>query len=82
MAASSAAGWDSPWSRCPPGPGPVGLASTIGSRLFTPSLVVAVDIAPPRLEVAKLFGADIVVYSALQDHLQDRHGTTRASRAA
>ena len=49
------------------GAGPVGLSAMVGARLFSPSLVVAIDMAPARLEAAKLFGADVVVNNAEQD---------------
>ncbi|MGI8460004.1 MAG: zinc-dependent alcohol dehydrogenase family protein [Propionibacteriaceae bacterium] len=40
------------------GAGPVGLAAVMTAKLFSPSHVVAIDLAPARLEAAKLFGAD------------------------
>ena len=43
------------------GAGPVGLAAIMGARLFSPSHIVAVDLADSRLEAAKQFGADVVV---------------------
>jgi alcohol dehydrogenase len=49
------------------GAGPVGLSAISGARLFSPSLVVAIDLAPSRLEAAKNFGADVVVNNAEQD---------------
>jgi alcohol dehydrogenase len=45
------------------GAGPIGLASVLGAKLFTPSHVVAIDLAPSRLEAAKQFGADVVINS-------------------
>jgi alcohol dehydrogenase len=51
------------------GTGPVGLAAIIGSRLFSPSHVVAVDHADTRLDAARLFGADVVVNNASGDAL-------------
>jgi alcohol dehydrogenase len=51
------------------GAGPVGLSAIMGSRLFSPSHVVAIDMAPARLEAAKLFGADITVNNAVEDPL-------------
>lgn len=51
------------------GAGPVGLSAIMGSRLFSPSHVVAIDMAPARLEAAKLFGADITVNNAIEDPL-------------
>ena len=49
------------------GAGPVGLSAISGTRLFSPSLVVAIGTAPSRLEAAKQFGADVVVNNAEQD---------------
>ncbi|MEU8246623.1 zinc-dependent alcohol dehydrogenase family protein [Nonomuraea sp. NPDC048916] len=43
------------------GAGPIGLAAIVTAQLFTPSHIVAVDLAPSRLEAAKQFGADVVV---------------------
>ncbi|GGV63558.1 alcohol dehydrogenase [Streptomyces thermoviolaceus subsp. apingens] len=42
------------------GAGPVGLAAIATSRLFAPERVVAVDVAPTRLETARKLGADVV----------------------
>ena len=49
------------------GSGPVGLSAIMGARLYSPSHVVAVDLADARLEAAKAFGADITVNPARQD---------------
>jgi alcohol dehydrogenase len=43
------------------GAGPIGLAAITTAQLYSPSLIVAVDLAAPRLEAAKLFGADVTV---------------------
>ena len=43
------------------GAGPIGLAAIMGARLFSPSHIVAIDLADSRLEAAKQFGADITV---------------------
>ena len=51
------------------GTGPVGLAAIIGSRLFSPSHIVAVDHADARLDAARLFGADLVINNASGDPL-------------
>ena len=34
-------------------PGPIGLAAITGARLFSPSHIVAIDLADARLEAAK-----------------------------
>ena len=49
------------------GAGPIGLAAIMGARLFSPSHIVAIDLADSRLEAAKQFGADVVVNNARED---------------
>ncbi|MDA8279560.1 MAG: zinc-dependent alcohol dehydrogenase family protein [Actinomycetota bacterium] len=51
------------------GAGPVGLSAIMGARLFSPSHIVAIDMASSRLEAAKQFGADIVVNNTIEDAL-------------
>ncbi|HLK01383.1 MAG TPA: alcohol dehydrogenase catalytic domain-containing protein [Streptosporangiaceae bacterium] len=51
------------------GAGPIGLSAITGARLFSPSHIVAVDLADTRLEAAKQFGADVTVNSAKEDPL-------------
>src|SRR5690242_17311432 len=51
------------------GAGPIGLSAIMGSRLFSPSHIVAIDMADARLEAAKSFGADIVVNNSREDAL-------------
>lgn len=43
------------------GAGPIGLAAITTAGLLSPSHIVAIDLAPSRLEAAKRFGADVVV---------------------
>jgi alcohol dehydrogenase len=43
------------------GAGPIGLSAMMGARLFSPSHVVAIDLADSRLEAAKQFGADVTI---------------------
>lgn len=45
------------------GAGPIGLAAVLTARLFSPSHVLVVDPAEPRLEAARAFGADLVATS-------------------
>ena len=52
------------------GAGPVGLSAIAGARLFSPSHIVAIDLADSRLEAAKTFGADVVVNNTSQDPLE------------
>lgn len=49
------------------GAGPIGLSAIMGARLYSPSHIVAIDLADSRLEAAKLFGADVVVNNARED---------------
>ena len=49
------------------GAGPIGLAAIMGARLFSPSHIVAIDLADSRLDAAKQFGADIVVNNGRED---------------
>jgi alcohol dehydrogenase len=51
------------------GSGPVGLAAIMTARLFSPSHIVAIDIADRRLEAAKQFGADVTVNNSVSDPL-------------
>jgi alcohol dehydrogenase len=51
------------------GAGPIGLSAITGARLFSPSHIVAVDLADTRLEAAKEFGADITVNNSREDPL-------------
>jgi len=41
------------------GAGPIGLAAIKTARLFSPARIIAVDVAPSRLESARDFGADV-----------------------
>jgi alcohol dehydrogenase len=52
------------------GAGPIGLSAIMGSRLFSPSHIIAIDLADSRLEAAKQFGADILVNNSREDALQ------------
>jgi alcohol dehydrogenase len=49
------------------GAGPIGLSAITGARLFSPSLIVAIDKATTRLDAAKQFGADVVIDNSEQD---------------
>ena len=49
------------------GAGPIGLSAIMGSRLYSPSHIIAIDLAESRLEAAKQFGADITINNAVQD---------------
>lgn len=51
------------------GAGPIGLSAIQSARLFSPSRIVAVDLAPARLAAARRFGADVTVRSSQDDPL-------------
>lgn len=58
------------------GAGPIGLSAIVGSKLFSPSHVVAIDLADSRLDAAKQFGADLVLNNAREDAVSYVHGLT------
>ena len=58
------------------GAGPIGLSAIMGSRLFSPSHVVAIDVADSRLDAAKQFGADVTVNNSRQDPVEIVRGLT------
>src|SRR6202171_5414063 len=47
--------------------GPIGLSAIMGSRLYSPSHIVAIDLTDSRLDAAKQFGADVVVNNGRED---------------
>jgi alcohol dehydrogenase len=49
------------------GAGPIGLAAIMTAKLFTPSRVVAIDLADSRLEKALEFGADVAINNGRED---------------
>ena len=49
------------------GSGPVGLAAIMGARLFSPSHIIAIDVADRRLDAAKQLGADVTVNNGVGD---------------
>jgi len=49
------------------GAGPIGLSAIMGSHLFSPTHVIAIDLADTRLEAAKHFGADVTVNNSRED---------------
>jgi alcohol dehydrogenase len=58
------------------GAGPIGLSAIVGAKLFSPSIVVAIDKSAVRLEAAKLFGADLVFNNTDQDPVEFVRGLT------
>ncbi|MDF2753028.1 MAG: Alcohol dehydrogenase GroES-like protein [Gaiellaceae bacterium] len=49
------------------GAGPIGLAAVMTAKLFTPGLIVVLDIAEARLEKARDFGADVTINNGAVD---------------
>lgn len=49
------------------GAGPIGLAVILTAQLYSPSQIVAVDLAEGRLDAAKRFGATVVVNNGRHD---------------
>ncbi len=52
------------------GAGPIGLSAILTSDLFSPSQIVAIDVADSRLEAAKQFGATSVVNDGREDPVE------------
>lgn len=49
------------------GAGPIGLSAIQGARLFSPSRIIAVDLAAARLDAARRFGADVMIDNTHDD---------------
>jgi alcohol dehydrogenase len=49
------------------GAGPIGLSAILTAQLFSPSQIVAIDVADPRLEAAKQFGATSLINDGRED---------------
>jgi alcohol dehydrogenase len=49
------------------GAGPIGLATMLTSQLYSPSHIVAIDVADARLDAAKAFGATATINNARED---------------
>jgi alcohol dehydrogenase len=52
------------------GAGPIGLAAIMTAKLFTPRHIVAIDLAPARLEKALEFGADSTIDNGAEDAVE------------
>ncbi len=52
------------------GAGPIGLSAILGSKLYSPGLVIAIDLADSRLEAAKQFGADVTINPSVLDPVE------------
>jgi alcohol dehydrogenase len=49
------------------GAGPIGLATILTAKLYTPGRIIAIDLADSRLEKAREFGADETINSGQED---------------
>ncbi|TVZ04899.1 alcohol dehydrogenase [Trebonia kvetii] len=58
------------------GAGPIGLSAILSARMFSPSHVVAIDLADARLDAAKSFGADLTVNNGRTDAVEFVRGIT------
>ncbi|MCI4676183.1 zinc-dependent alcohol dehydrogenase family protein [Candidatus Mycolicibacterium alkanivorans] len=58
------------------GSGPIGLAAIMTAKLFSPSRIVAIDLADSRLKAALEFGADVAVNSSVDDPAEVIAGLT------
>ena len=56
--------------------GPIGLSAIVGALLYSPSHIIAIDLADARLEAAKLFGADLMVNNGRDDPIAFVHDLT------
>jgi alcohol dehydrogenase len=52
------------------GAGPIGLATVMTAKLYTPAHVVVVDLADARLAKAKEFGADVTINNGHEDAVE------------
>ena len=51
------------------GAGPIGLATVMTAKLYTPARVIAIDLADARLERAREFGADVTINNGREEAL-------------
>src|SRR5271155_3235181 len=49
------------------GVGPIGLAAITAAKMYSPSRIIAIDLADARLDAAKMFGAHLTVNNSRQD---------------
>jgi alcohol dehydrogenase len=52
------------------GAGPIGLATIMTAKLFTPARIIAIDLADSRLEKALEFGADSTINNGREDAVE------------
>jgi alcohol dehydrogenase len=58
------------------GAGPIGLSAITSAKLFSPSKIIAIDLADDRLDAAKRFGAELTINNAHQDPVALVQGLT------
>ncbi len=58
------------------GAGPIGLSAIVGALLYSPSHIIAIDLADARLDAAKLFGADVMINNGREDPIALVHELT------
>jgi alcohol dehydrogenase len=49
------------------GAGPIGLATVLTAKLYTPARVIAIDLADARLDKAREFGTDVTINNGRED---------------
>jgi alcohol dehydrogenase len=52
------------------GAGPIGLATVLTAKLYTPGKIVAIDLADSRLENARELGADVTINNGKEDAVE------------
>jgi alcohol dehydrogenase len=52
------------------GAGPIGLATVLTAKLYTPGKIVAIDLADSRLEKARELGADVTINNGKEDAVE------------
>jgi alcohol dehydrogenase len=58
------------------GAGPIGLSAILGAQLYSPSHIIAIDLADARLDAAKVFGADLTLNNGRDDPIAFVHDLT------
>jgi threonine dehydrogenase-like Zn-dependent dehydrogenase len=58
------------------GAGPIGLMMVQVAKLKTPRKLIAIDMVPERLDLAKRYGADVIIDPTKQDALEQVRGLT------
>ncbi len=59
------------------GAGPIGLSAITGAKLYSPGMIIAIDMADARLDVAKQFGADLTINNQTEDAAAIIRGLTQ-----